>query len=466
MIEENTAKGKPDEKTRMDLTPTAFVDRLVTKDTRRRRKEVLRVARNFRALRAYGLSVPSAMELSMRHDSEIWEGYDSASVCSTRAPSGESDSSPGECRSASRTSSCCAVDALADEFLVQNLQQMGFESNSCHRAAVAAVGMVDSRQDTSRLALAQAAVTWLLDHAADASIHDPLPSASSVQHARTSRPLGIPATPTALPSDGESWAVLIAGGEADTFDMFNLHHIFNFCVDRLGRSHVILIANVAEVHQMRRRAAESGVPELSPTRTREESKAFRQRKLDEFERNFSRVLSEGSADYDYADANAETVVRVLTGQARKKGEKVIPHTGVRSVFICYGGHGGSFRSVPRLSALEQEWACDLCLKPHIARPVRDTARAEQQWAAWLHEDFNYAFVNMQATMSAEHDQVWSVDARRARLSGPAGTACALRMCRYRPVPGAGARRGRPGPYALRRRARSAPLETRAIPAAY
>ena len=394
----------------------------------------------------------------MRHDSEIWEGDAPPSVCTTRTSSGDSCLSPVECRSSSRASSAGhAREALADEDLVRRLQQMGFEPNSCHRAAVAAAGMVDSRHESGgctgygmrsgsqpslktlgaaegndvvevvgegvgedvgvgvggcvgvqRLALAQAAVTWLLDNAADASIHDPLPSVSSENHARASRPPGIPATPTGsdgIPTDGESWAVLIAGGEADTFDMFNLHHTFNFCVDRLGRSRVILIANVAEVHHMRRCAAESGVPELSPTRTREQSKAFRQRKLDEFERNFARVLDEGGADYDYKDANAETVVRVLTGQARHKGDKVIPHTGVRSVFICFGGHGGSFRSAPRLSPLEQEWACDLCLKPHIARPVRDAVRAEEQWASWLHEDTNYAFVGMQATQSAEHDQV-------------------------------------------------------------
>ena len=55
-------------------------------------------------------------------------------------------------------------------------------------------------------------------------------------------------------SEGTSWAVIVAGDEANQYDLFNLEVVFEMCVKKLGREKVILIANVDEIYQRRKNA--------------------------------------------------------------------------------------------------------------------------------------------------------------------------------------------------------------------
>jgi hypothetical protein len=51
-----------------------------------------------------------------------------------------------------------------------------------------------------------------------------------------------------------------------------LIQVFDFCVDQLGRDHVILIANVEEIRQKHRQASVTGVPTFSDQFSNEENK--------------------------------------------------------------------------------------------------------------------------------------------------------------------------------------------------
>ena len=132
---------------------------------------------------------------------------------------------------------------------------------------------------------------------------------------------------------------------------------------------------------------------------------WHRRRLDEHERSWARAFSTGGADYDGPAANAETVLRVLSGSPRRPGDKVLPRTGVRSVFICFAGHGGSFPAVPRLSELHYTTKCDLCGRVHRRRKIREIAAAAWSWLRWVHQDCNPAFRGAEQTQSSEHDQL-------------------------------------------------------------
>jgi hypothetical protein len=124
----------------------------------------------------------------------------------------------------------------------------------------------------------------------------------------------------------------------------------------------------------------------------------------------------GGADYDGPDANAETVLRVLTGSARRAGDKVVARGGdLRSVFICFAGHGGSFPAVKRLSPLQYSKPCDLCGRPHTPRAPRDPREAAGGWVRWVAQDCNRTSSNQ----SAEDDELLHEDEDVLTPLGPA-----------------------------------------------
>ena len=195
-------------------------------------------------------------------------------------------------------------------------------------------------------------------------------------------------TPERVDPIGGGWAVIVGGDEGETSAMFNLHLAFNLAVERLGRERVILIANVDHVRQELRRRAATGVPSFSPTlsyATNCERWSARARRFEEL---YAPVFESGGADYE--EASAETVLRVLTGRRRHghPRDKVVPPSGIDSLFFCLSGHGGSFRSVPRLSERLCTANCDLCGAPHRPRPLRDERRVARDWARWLQRDCN------------------------------------------------------------------------------
>jgi hypothetical protein len=133
-----------------------------------------------------------------------------------------------------------------------------------------------------------------------------------------------------------------------------LEKVFDCCVEQLGRDHVILIANVEEIRQKHRRAALTGVPTFSDQFSNAENKRKNAERLKQFETKFRGVLDSGGADYDFEDACAETVMKVLGGEQIRPGCKVIPRTNVRNLFFCLSGHGGSAASLPRTRSFFQK----------------------------------------------------------------------------------------------------------------
>ncbi len=107
--------------------------------------------------------------------------------------------------------------------------------------------------------------------------------------------------------DGESWAVIVAGDEADRYDFFNVEVVFEMCVRQLGRDKVIFIANLDEIHQKRRAAAATGVPVFSPRLSSAENLRQNQLRLANFEHKFRFILENGGADYDYDEVSTDTV---------------------------------------------------------------------------------------------------------------------------------------------------------------
>jgi len=201
--------------------------------------------------------------------------------------------------------------------------------------------------------------------------------------------------------------VVVCGGEGDAFDLYGLGPVHRDLERRLGEDRVILVANVAEIWRARRRAAETGVPELSPSAGLAKSRAFRARKLAELEEQWGHVLSRGGATHDGRDANTSTLLRVLEGAPPGGGPTGrLPSDGsMTSLTVIYAGHGGSFRSVRRGSPLLSSLPCDLCGSPHGDRPARDPSRAARMWAEWLDEDVNSARAAATTSQSTETDEI-------------------------------------------------------------
>jgi hypothetical protein len=230
----------------------------------------------------------------------------------------------------------------------------------------------------------------------------------------------VSAAPSATPSaTAGGWAVIVGGDEGETSAMFNLHLAFNLAVERLGRERVILIANIDEVRQDLRRRATTGVPMFSPTLSCAENRLRWSEKSRRFEELYAPVFESGGADYE--EASAETVLRVLRG-TRRDGhpeDKVIPPSGIDSLFFCLSSHGGSFRSVPRLSPRLYAATCDLCGAPHRPRAQRHARDAARDWARWLERDCNTTAnaAPRGAAPSAAPPAVATKDADASRVPG-------------------------------------------------
>lgn len=205
---------------------------------------------------------------------------------------------------------------------------------------------------------------------------------------------------------GSAWAVIVAGAEGETSNMFNIGAVFDLCVQRMGREHVIVVANVQETHDKLKRAATTGVPAFSellrPFPNVPGNLERSMARLRRFEAANASILAGGGADYDYERASTESVMRVLTGRPLKAGDKVIPaDEKVRSVFFCLAGHGGSFRSVRRNGHQLATIRCDLCKRPHTPRVTRAQNKASTHWLDWQTEDCNGTYIASEGQVDAK-----------------------------------------------------------------
>ena len=100
---------------------------------------------------------------------------------------------------------------------------------------------------------------------------------------------------------------------------------------------------------------------------------------------------------------------LLPSRTKVLTSRMVSVVGVRSVFLCFAGHGGSFPAVPRLSDRQYTQPCDLCGRVHHRRLPRDPGAAAWSWVRWVHQDTNPAFRGAEQTQSSEHDQLLFVE---------------------------------------------------------
>ena len=238
-----------------------------------------------------------------------------------------------------------------------------------------------------------------------------------------------PDAATAPPPTPCLWAVIVLG-----YDKLlpNIAPVFEFCVRRLGRSRVILLANVEEQHQTLMEAARTGYPVFSDSFSNEENKSKKQAQLHAFRQKFSFIFAHGGADYDFERCNAATLMNVLHGTRTLPGDKVVPNdTSAHSVFVCLNGHGDSSRCLPRSSPRLEHVPCDLCQRPHARRPGRDVAATAMtssagasQFLEWIIEEC--LTPRSKQTMSNEDDR--NLD-EGDRVLTPVGLGTVLRAKR-------------------------------------
>lgn len=155
-------------------------------------------------------------------------------------------------------------------------------------------------------------------------------------------------------SKGEAWLVLIGGEHggimredpkrtrpgpflAGHCSMQWIGKAYDRLADFFGRERVIVIAQLAETLSWLREASAS---EDAAERLAGRASLLQmlRTRLAEVEHDCSRLISEGGADYDGADVNAATVLRVLRGDVRS-GARVVPQSGVGSVVVIFISHG-------------------------------------------------------------------------------------------------------------------------------
>lgn len=174
------------------------------------------------------------------------------------------------------------------------------------------------------------------------------------------------------------WLVLVAGehwknttGERRLGQHCSLRFIgraYESLVDFFGRDRVIVIAQLKQVLEWLRKAAETGQPAWTTGISDDESRSRWSSLLADYETDCRR-LNEDGPDYDGDSCHPATVLDVLAGRAESSQGPVV-HTGDGScVLVGLYSHGWSHESVPddeaeRRARIEATIACDLCGKPH------------------------------------------------------------------------------------------------------
>eukprot|EP00656_Telonema_subtile_P054878 TRINITY_DN8300_c0_g1_i1.p1 TRINITY_DN8300_c0_g1~~TRINITY_DN8300_c0_g1_i1.p1 ORF type:complete len:506 (+),score=139.01 TRINITY_DN8300_c0_g1_i1:134-1651(+) len=166
--------------------------------------------------------------------------------------------------------------------------------------------------------------------------------------------------------DGKAWAVLICGGArssqygnsvrrwrdlgGDIPFLLTLGGVYDQLASELGSERTVVIAGLADAIEWLQGMAELGYSEPFDPADRQASMAYygdaaqSKRKwaarLLELQHRCATLLEAGGADYDHTDVNPTTILRVLSGDTAAGG-KVVPHSGVRSLFLWVTTHGSA-----------------------------------------------------------------------------------------------------------------------------
>ena len=230
-----------------------------------------------------------------------------------------------------------------------------------------------------------------------------------------------------------SWAVLIVGGTAsETFGhekrpwpdpgqqvsfLKTLGHVYSAMCASLGKERVIVLAGLNASLDWLAEAEVLGHPPckeehlafcLEHTRVTEEAQRQQQkekyrRRADEIRASCAELLQNGGADYDHTRLTPDTVVSVLSGRPQQAGDRVVPESGVDSVFVWFTSHGG-YHSVavgeteceegdpeqPRtqhntkpLHINTSDRVCDLCAAPHTEGTEYDHEHSSLRTLEWF-----------------------------------------------------------------------------------
>mmetsp|Transcript_90052 Transcript_90052/g.156040 ORF Transcript_90052/g.156040 Transcript_90052/m.156040 type:complete len:478 (-) Transcript_90052:53-1486(-) len=179
-------------------------------------------------------------------------------------------------------------------------------------------------------------------------------------------------------SSGDAWLVLVGGEHggimredpkrtrpgpflAGHCSMQWVGKAYDRLINFFGRERTIVIAQLAETLSWLREASAS---EDAAQRLAGRSSLLQmlRTRLAEIEHDCARLISEGGADYDGAEVNAATVLRVLRGDIRSGG-RVVPQSGVGSIVVIFISHGHAHPAGVGLK--HHEWYL------HFPHPVPD-----------------------------------------------------------------------------------------------
>jgi hypothetical protein len=129
--------------------------------------------------------------------------------------------------------------------------------------------------------------------------------------------------------DERTWVVLVSGehygvttGRGTMGQHCSLVHVgeaYAKLVDHVGRENIIVIAQLQETLDWLQKASDTGIAPLTGSlftkgQSIEESKSAWAAKLRSTRQRCARLIADGGADYDFADVNPDTVLRVLRGE--------------------------------------------------------------------------------------------------------------------------------------------------------
>jgi len=199
-------------------------------------------------------------------------------------------------------------------------------------------------------------------------------------------------------ASGDSWAVLISGehwrvttGERSLGHHCSLPHLgraYAQIIDHFGRDRVIVIAQLSDVLRSLQKCADTGLPLWTKDLPLHQSKSNWASLLNHMNDCCGRLIADGGPDYDLDDVNPETVLRVLTGNPRKPGDKVLPQSGCKSVLISAYSHGWSHRVTNDKQFYEAKTStikCDLCGEFHIPGVKLDHSHSSILTREWFFE---------------------------------------------------------------------------------
>eukprot|EP01060_Flectonema_neradi_P013428 TRINITY_DN2018_c0_g1_i1.p1 TRINITY_DN2018_c0_g1~~TRINITY_DN2018_c0_g1_i1.p1 ORF type:complete len:459 (+),score=29.78 TRINITY_DN2018_c0_g1_i1:88-1377(+) len=235
---------------------------------------------------------------------------------------------------------------------------------------------------------------------------------------------------------GKSWALLVVGGtpgETYGYDkrpwpdpgqqvsfLQTLGTVYSSLVESMGKDRVIVVAGLQYVLDWLDEAAKIGHPPceehqieqcIAYTRVGDPAKLEEQKQLYKSRAEMVRtscreLLENGGADYDGERVSPDIVLSILSGRRtsrQSETDRVIPQTGVDSVFVWLTTHGGHHSVAVGVSEWRQgdpEYPktstnkvpvrietnirpCDLCGNPHIKDEQYDHEHSSLRTREWF-----------------------------------------------------------------------------------